>query len=102
VAAAGAAADGVVAAIASTSGADDVRRALRLALAPVLPLLLELATKASRGSAPFHAAAPQVFAEIVDALEATTDHSRGGVELLAEVSRDLVMTSFGTPSNSDR
>jgi DNA-binding transcriptional MerR regulator len=100
VAAAGAAADQVVVAISTPAGGTDLAGALRVALAPVLPLLLELATKASRGSPPFLTTATQVFAAIVEALDTTAPiaaagDSRSGVELLADVSRDLVVSRFG-------
>jgi DNA-binding transcriptional MerR regulator len=93
IAAGRAAADRVIAAVAA-SKVNDVSSTLRAALAPVLPLLLELATRAARGSPPFHAAAPPVFASIVDAVGASTDDPRHGVELVADAATAVVMTRF--------
>jgi DNA-binding transcriptional MerR regulator len=95
VAAARVAADRVASAVATVSGATAVRAALSDALAPVLPLLLELATRASRGAAPFLEAAPEVFGGIVAALEAGEGGRGRGVGLLAEVATDLVALTFG-------
>jgi AcrR family transcriptional regulator len=93
VAAAHAAAQRVAAAVTASGPADGVRDVLPPALAPVLPLLLELATRASRGSAPFLDAAREVFGSIVVVLEAKWDGR--GMTLLAEVSTELAVVTFG-------
>jgi AcrR family transcriptional regulator len=95
IAAARAAADRVAGAVTATTGAGAVRAAMHDALAPVLPLLLELATRASRGTPPFLDAAPEVFGGIVAAVEASGGCRGRGVGLLAEVATDLVVVTFG-------
>jgi AcrR family transcriptional regulator len=92
-AAADTAARRVAAAVAASDPGDDVRDVLPPALAPVLPLLLELATRASRGSAAFLDAAREVFGCLVAALEAKWDGR--GMTLLAEVSTELAVVKFG-------
>jgi DNA-binding transcriptional MerR regulator len=95
-AAAGAAAGRVVAAIGTTPQGDDVRAALSAALAPVLPLLLEVATRASRDAPTFGSTAANAFASIVAALEATTGSPIEATAMLTDVAADLVLASFVT------
>lgn len=94
VAAAEAAADRVAIAVGAAAGAEEAGAALREALSPVLPLILELATRASRGAQPFVAAAPDVFGRIVEAVETAHEAQAGGVGHLAEAATDLVMVTF--------
>jgi DNA-binding transcriptional MerR regulator len=96
VAAAGAATERVVAAIEATCDAGDARAALRAALAPVLPLLLEMATRASRDASAFGAAAANVFTSIVGALEGRSDGPIDARTMLTDVAADLVLASFVT------
>ena len=93
IAAARTAADRV--AVTAADNAAAARRALRDALAPVLPLVLELATRASRGKQPFLSAAPGILGRIVEALDATQDDATSGVTLFAEAATDLVIGTFG-------
>ena len=96
VAAAGTATERVVAAIESARDRDGTRDALRAALAPVLPMLLELATRASRDAAGFGAAAANVFASIVEALTPHTGSPHAATGMLTDVASDLVLASFVT------
>jgi AcrR family transcriptional regulator len=96
VAAAGAATERVVAAIEAKRDSEDARAALRVALAPVLPLLLEMATRASRDASAFGAAAANVFASIVGALEGCSDGPIDARTMLTDVAADLVLASFVT------
>jgi len=95
IAAARTAADRVAQAVTAADNAAAARRALRAALAPVLPLVLELATSASRGKQPFLSAAPEILGRIVEALDATHDDATPGVTLFAEAATDLVIGTFG-------
>lgn len=97
VAAAGAAADRVGNAVTVAEAADAraVGDALHDALAPVLPLLLELATRASRGTDPFLGAAPEVFGRIVSAVETATGRPGDGLALLVDAATDLVAVTLG-------
>jgi DNA-binding transcriptional MerR regulator len=88
--------DRVVAAIETTSDRDDTRAALRSALAPVLPMLLELATRASRDAVAFGAAAANVFARIVEALDPRSGGPHAATAMLTAVAADLVLASFVT------
>jgi DNA-binding transcriptional MerR regulator len=94
VAAAHAAAERVATAIATAKSADAVPSALHEALAPVLPVLLELATRASRASSPYLEAAPDVFGRIIAAIDSRAGTPGSGVGTLAEAATDLVMTTF--------
>jgi DNA-binding transcriptional MerR regulator len=96
VAAAVAATERVVAAIEAKGDSEDARATLRVALAPVLPLLLELATRASRDATAFGAAAANVFAGIVAALQARSGGSPEATAMLTDVAADLVLASFVT------
>ena len=96
VAAAGVATERVVAAIETTWDRDDTRAALRAALAPVLPMLLELATRASRDAAAFGSAATNVFASIVAALDPRSGGAHEATAMLTAVASDLVLASFVT------
>lgn len=89
VAAAEAAADRVAAAVRAAEG-DLATTALHHALAPVLPLFLELATRASRGAPPFLSAAPDVFARIAVAIGERCGDPGAGVALFAQAATDLV------------
>ena len=95
IAAARTAADRVARAVAAADDDAAAQRALRGALAPVLPLVLELATSASRGKQPFLDAAPEILGRIVDALDATREEPNRGVTLFAEAATDLVIGTFG-------
>jgi AcrR family transcriptional regulator len=92
VAAANAAAARIAAAVTASSPGERPTDVLPAVLAPVLPLLLELATRASRGGEPFLAAARDVFSCIVTVLEAKWDGR--GMTLLAEVSTELAVVTF--------
>lgn len=89
VAAAEAAADRVAAAVRAAEG-DLATTALHHALAPVLPLFLELATRASRGAPPFLSAAPDVFGRIAVAIGERCGDPGAGVALFAQAATDLV------------
>jgi DNA-binding transcriptional MerR regulator len=97
VVAARAGADRVASAVtgAATAGAAAVKDALHDALAPVLPLLLELATRASRGTEPFLGAAPEVFGTIVTAIEDATGRPDDGLAVLVDAATDLVAVTLG-------
>jgi AcrR family transcriptional regulator len=86
----------VVAAIETTGDRDDARDELRAALAPVLPMLLELATRASRGATGFGAAAADVFARIVEALTPRAGGQPEATAMLTDAASDLVLASFVT------
>jgi AcrR family transcriptional regulator len=92
-AAARAAAERIAAAVMASGPDEAARDVLPPVLAPVLPLLLELATRASRGSAPFLDAAREVFTTVVSVLEARWGGH--GMTLLAEVSTELAVVTFG-------
>ncbi len=77
----------------ASSPDDAARDVLPPVLAPVLPLLLELATRASRGSEPFLDVAREVFTTVVSVLEARWGGH--GMTLLAEVSTELAVVTFG-------
>jgi DNA-binding transcriptional MerR regulator len=96
VAAASAATERVVAAVETTRHDDDIRAALAGALGPVLPLLLELATRASRDAAAFGATAANAFASIVAALEPRSGSPNEAMAMLTDVASDLVLASFVT------
>jgi DNA-binding transcriptional MerR regulator len=96
VTAAAAATDRVVGGIEAAGDLDATRDALRAALAPVLPMLLELATRASRDAAAFGAVAADVFARIVEALAPRTGGPQEATGLLTDVASDLVIASFVT------
>jgi AcrR family transcriptional regulator len=92
-AAARAAAQRIATAVTASGPDDAARDVLPPVLAPVLPLLLELATRASRGSEPFLDAAREVFTTVVAVLEARWGGH--GMTLLAEVSTELAVVTFG-------
>jgi AcrR family transcriptional regulator len=94
VAAAEAAADRVASAVRAAPGSDAAVVALHEALAPVLPLFLELATRAARAAPPFLAAAPEVFGRIVAAIDARSGAPGTGVGVFAQAATGLVMDSF--------
>jgi DNA-binding transcriptional MerR regulator len=96
IAAATAATERVVAAIDTACEGADLRAALRAALAPVLPMLLELATKASRDAEVFGAPAASVFARIVEALDRRSGGPQEATAMLTDVAADLVLASFVT------
>ena len=64
--------------------------------APVLPMLLELATKASRDAEVFGAPAASVFARIVEALDRRSGGPQEATAMLTDVAADLVLASFVT------
>jgi len=94
VAAAHGAADRIAVAVTAAGDGERAVDVLPGVLAPVLPLLLELATRASRGGAPFLDAAREVFGRIVAVLEAKWGGQ--GMNLLAEVSTALAVVTFGS------
>jgi AcrR family transcriptional regulator len=96
IAAATAATERVVVAIDTTSDGADLSAVLRAALAPVLPMLLELATKASRDAEVFGAPAASVFTSIVEALDRHSDGPNEATTMLTDVASDLVLASFVT------
>jgi DNA-binding transcriptional MerR regulator len=98
VVAARAAADRVASAVtaAAATGSSAVRDALHDAVGPVLPLLLELATRASRGTEPFLTAAPEVFGTIVTAIAEAIGRPGEGLAVLVDVATDLVALTFLT------
>lgn len=99
VAAAEAAADRVAAAVRAAEG-DLATTALHHALAPVLPLFLELATRASRGAPPFLSAAPDVFARIAVAIGERCGDPGAGVALFAQAATDLVRETINVTPRS--
>lgn len=99
-AAADAAADRVAVALTTPPAGEQPEFATRLrdVLAPVLPVLLELAMRASRGAPSFAVAAASVFDRIAMTIEADPGSGADGVTALAQAATDLVTAVFDSVS----
>ena len=95
-AAADAAADRVAEALGASPDQEPLEFSSRLrdVLAPLLPVLLELAMRASRGAPSFAIAAANVFDRIAMTIEARPEAGGNGVTALAQAATDLVTAVF--------